>query len=56
MIQKRDYAAIREDNLRHDLDYNNTTAAGRRVPKTTTKKSISCSWIKNYKKKCIHTN
>lgn len=30
MIQKRDCAAIREDNLRHDLDCNNTTAAGRR--------------------------
>ena len=37
MILKRDCAAIREDNLRHDLDCNNTTAADRRVSKNNDK-------------------
>lgn len=37
MFQKRDSVAIREDNLRYDLDCNNTTATGWRMSKNNDK-------------------
>lgn len=57
MILKRDCAAIREDNLRHDLDCYNTTAAARRVPKNNYKENDSMQLDKKLpRKKCICTN